>query len=266
MSELDPDPVAHNRLAWDREVDKGNEWSRPVTPEVIAKARAGEWSIVVIGYQPVDPTWFPPDIAACDVLCLASGGGQQGPTLAAAGARVTVFDNSPRQLAQDEMVAEREGLDLRTVLGDARDLGAFADASFDLVVHPVSNLFIPELAPVWRECHRVLRPGGTLLSGFVNPDVYLFDGHVIDTRGELVVRHRLPYSDLTHLEPGERERNWGADAPIEYSHTLTEQIGGQIEAGFAITGFAEAPHHSDATAGWMSGYFATKAVKVTPAG
>ena len=127
------DPVAHNRLAWDREVEEGNEWSRPVGPEVIAKARAGQWSIVLIGYEPVDPTWFPPDIAGRDVLCLASGGGQQGPVLAAAGARVTVFDNSPRQLAQDEMVAAREGLDLRTVLGDARDLSAFPDASFDLI-------------------------------------------------------------------------------------------------------------------------------------
>ncbi|CAL9386587.1 hypothetical protein SUDANB145_01181 [Streptomyces sp. enrichment culture] len=261
MSQTPVDPVAHNRLAWDREVEEGNERSRPVGPEVIAKARDGQWSIVLIGYEPVDPTWFPPDIAGRDVLCLASGGGQQGPVLAAAGARVTVFDNSPRQLAQDEMVAAREGLALRTVLGDARDLSPFPDASFDLVVHPVSNLFIPELSPVWRECHRVLRPGGTLLSGFLNPDVYLFDADSLQARGELVVRHSLPYSDLTHLEPAERERLWGLDAPVEYSHTLTEQIGGQIAAGFAITGFAEAPHHSDATAGWLSGYFATKAVK-----
>lgn len=260
MSEIDP--VAHNRRAWDRQVDEGNEWSRPVGPDVIAKARAGEWSIVLIGYQPVDRGWFPPDLTGLDVLCLASGGGQQGPTLAAAGARVTVFDNSPRQLEQDEMVARREGLDLRTVLGDARDLSAFADGSFDLIVHPVANLFIPELAPVWRECHRVLRPGGTLLSGFMNPDVFLFDAEALESRGELVVRHRLPYSDLTHLEPGERERLWGADAPIEYSHTLTEQIGGQTGAGFAIVGFAEAPHHNDATAGWLPGYYATKAVKL----
>ncbi|WP_270890216.1 class I SAM-dependent methyltransferase [Streptomyces sp. DHE17-7] len=190
MSQTPVDPVAHNRLAWDRQVEEGNEWSRPVGPEVIAKARAGQWSIVLIGYEPVDPTWFPPEIAGRDVLCLASGGGQQGPVLAAAGARVTVFDNSPRQLAQDEMVAAREGLDLRTVLGDARDLSTFPDASFDLVVHPVSNLFIPDLAPVWRECHRVLRPGGTLLSGFLNPDVYLFDAESLEARGELVVRHR----------------------------------------------------------------------------
>ena len=264
MSHDPLDPVAHNRVAWDLQVGEGNEWSRPVGPEVIARARAGQWSIVLIGYEPVDPTWFPSDIAGCDVLCLASGGGQQGPVLAAAGARVTVFDNSPRQLEQDEMVAEREGLDLRTVLGDARDLGALSDGSFDLVVHPVSNLFIPELAPVWRECHRVLRPGGTLLSGFINPDVYLFDAESLEARGELVVRHRLPYSDLTHLEIAERKRLWGLDAPVEFSHTLTDQLGGQIAAGFAITGFAEAPHQSAATAGWLSGYFATRAVRSGP--
>lgn len=261
MTEPITDPVAHNRRAWDREVEQDNEWSRPVTPEVIAKARAGEWSVVLIGYQPVDPSWFPDDLAGRDVLCLASGGGQQGPILAAAGARVTVFDNSPRQLAQDDLVAEREGLSIRTVLGDARDLSVFADASFDLVFHPVSNLFIPELAPVWRECYRVLRPGGTLLSGFMNPDVFLFDAEALESRGELVVRHRLPYSDLTHLDPAERERLWGPESPVEYSHTLTDQIGGQLAAGFVITGFAEAPHHSDATAGWLPGYFATRAVK-----
>ena len=261
MTEPSVDVVAHNRRAWDREVETGNEWTRPVTSEDVARARAGDWSVVLIGYEPVDRGWFPADLAGCDVLCLASGGGQQAPILAAAGARVTVFDNSPRQLAQDELVARRDGLELRTVLGDARDLGAFADATFDLVFHPVANCFIPEVAPVWRECHRVLRPGGTLLAGFNNPDVYIFDAEALDNRGEFVVRHRLPYSDLTHLAPGERERTWGADAPLEYSHTLADQLGGQLAAGFVITGFVEAPHHSNATAGWLPGYFATRAVK-----
>jgi len=36
--------------------------------------------------------------------------------LAAAGASVAVFDNSPRQLGRDEEVAAREGLALETVL------------------------------------------------------------------------------------------------------------------------------------------------------
>ena len=154
------DPVAHNRAAWDREVANDNEWTRPVGPEVVARARAGDWSVVLIGYQPTPRDWFPADLHGAAVLCLASGGGQQGPVLAAAGADVTVFDNSPAQLARDEEVAAREGLALRTVLGDMRDLSAFPDASFDVVFNPVSNVFCPELAPVWRESFRVLRPGG----------------------------------------------------------------------------------------------------------
>jgi SAM-dependent methyltransferase len=253
------DPVAHNRQAWDREVDSGNEWTRPVSPEVIARARAGDWSVVVIGHEPTPREWFPADMSGVDVLCLASGGGQQGPVLAAAGADVTVFDNSPKQLGRDESVAARDGLTLRTVLGDMRDLSAFADASFDVVVNPVSNVFCPELEPVWRECFRVLRPGGTLMVGFVNPDLYIFDVTALDERGELVVRHQVPRSTLD-LDEAERRTAY-RDGPIEYSHSMTAQIGGQLAAGFRLTHLTEAPHHADATAAHLPGYFATRAVK-----
>jgi SAM-dependent methyltransferase len=253
-----PDPVAHNRAAWDREVDTDNEWTRPVGPDVIARARAGDWSVVLIGYEPVPRDWFPASLAGADVLCLASGGGQQGPVLAAAGATVTVLDNSPRQLGRDEEVAAREGLAIRTVLGDMRDLSALADASFDVVFNPVSNVFCPDLAPVWRESFRVLRPGGVLLAGFMNPDVFIFDQAAVD-RGELVVRHRIPYSTLD-LDSDERQQAFG-DGPIEYSHSLTEQLGGQMAAGFVLTHLTEAPHHAGATARYMPGYIATRAVR-----
>ena len=72
-------------------MDNDNEWTRPVGPEVIARARAGDWSVVLIGYQPVPRDWFPAELTDTPVLCLASGGAQQGPVLAAAGAEVTVF-------------------------------------------------------------------------------------------------------------------------------------------------------------------------------
>jgi SAM-dependent methyltransferase len=252
------DPVAHNRVAWDREVDNDNEWTRPVGAETIARARAGDWSVVLIGYEAVPREWFPPDLAGTAVLCLASGGGQQAPVLAAAGATVTSFDNSPRQLARDTEVAAREGLTLRTVLGDMRDLSALPDASFDLIFHPVSNLFCPDLSPVWREAFRVLRPGGVLLAGFMNPDIYIFDMAAVD-RGELMVRHPIPFSTLD-LPAAERERAYG-DGPIEYSHSLTEQIGGQLAAGFALTHLVEAPHHADATAQYLPGYIATRAIR-----
>ncbi|WP_326633461.1 class I SAM-dependent methyltransferase [Nonomuraea fuscirosea] len=253
------DPVAYNRAAWDREVENGNEWTQPVGPEVIARARAGDWSVVLIGHEAVPRDWFPAELAGVEVLCLASGGGQQGPVLAAAGAAVTVLDNSPQQLGRDQEVATREGLAVRTVLGDMRNLSVFPDAGFDVVFNPVSNVFCPDLAPVWRESFRVLRPGGILMAGFLNPDVFIFDVTAMEERGELRVRHPLPFSSLD-LPDAERQRSYG-NGPIEYSHSLAGQIGGQLAAGFTLTHFDEAPHHADATARYMPGYFATRAVK-----
>jgi hypothetical protein len=95
----------------------------------------------------------------------------------------------------------------------------------------------------------------------MNPDVFIFDADASENRGELIVRHQLPYSDLTHLSDAEREQLFGLHAPLEYSHTLTEQIGGQLEAGFVLTSFREAPHHAGPTAAFLPGYFATLAVK-----
>jgi SAM-dependent methyltransferase len=254
----DFDPTTHNRVAWDELVDNDNEWSRPVGPEVIARAREDDWSVVLIGHEPIPHDWFPAELAGVRVLCLASGGGQQGPVLAAAGATVTVFDNSPKQLARDDEVAARDGLELRTVLGDMRDLGVFDDASVDVIMNPVSNLFCPDLTPVWQETFRVLRPGGTLMVGFMNPDVYIFDEVALDRR-ELVVRHQLPFSSLD-LSEADRMRAYGS-GPIEYSHSLTEQISGQLAAGFILTHLTEAPHHADVTAQHLSAYIATRAIK-----
>ena len=124
--------VSYNQDAWDKQVDAGNEWTKPVSSEDIAAAQEGDWEIILTPAKAVPREWFG-DLKGKDVLCLASGGGQQGPILAAAGANITVFDNSPKQLEQDVMVAERDGLELKTVHGDMRDLSAFSDGSFDLI-------------------------------------------------------------------------------------------------------------------------------------
>ncbi|MEZ0276700.1 MAG: class I SAM-dependent methyltransferase, partial [Roseimicrobium sp.] len=153
------DILAYNREAWNRRVAQGNEWTVPVSAEAIARAREGEWSIVLTPLKPVPSDWFP-GLRGKKVLGLAAGGGQQGPLLAAAGAEVTIFDNSPAQLAQDAAVAEREKLSLNTLQGDMADLSVFEDETFDLIVHPCSNCFVPDIKPVWREAFLVLKPGG----------------------------------------------------------------------------------------------------------
>lgn len=250
---------AYNRTAWDNEVERGNEWTQAVGPEVIAAAREGVWEVLLTETKPVPREWFP-ELKALDVLCLASGGGQQAPILAAAGARVTVLDNSPKQLEQDRLVAAREGLTLNAIEGDMTDLSMFADEGFDVVFHPCSNLFIPDVRPVWREAFRVLRRGGCLLAGFVNPVIYIFD-HRLDETGELSVRHPLPYSDLSSLTKEEYQQLLERNEPLEFGHTLADQLGGQTDAGFAITAFYEDRHRTLPIAKYTPTYVATRAVK-----
>ena len=251
----------HNREAWDREVERGNQWTVPVGPEVIEAARRGRWEVLLTNTTPVPEAWFP-DTRGLDVLCLASGGGQQGPVLAAAGANVTVLDNSPKQLAQDRLVAERDSLTLETVQGDMADLSRFDDESFDLVFHPVSNLFAPDVRPVWAEAFRVLRRGGSLLAGFLNPAVYIFDLELADREGELRVRHTLPYADAISLSEEEVRQQVERGEPLEFGHPLEDQIGGQLDAGFLIAGFYEDRHgDDDPIAAHMPTLIATRAIK-----
>ena len=253
------DVLLYNRHAWDRQVERGNRWTVPVSSEAVARARRGDWALVLTPTKTVPADWFPP-LAGLDVLCLASGGGQQGPILAAAGAIVTVLGNSPKQLAQDRRVADREELAVVTLAGDMADLSVFPDARFDLIVHPVSNVFVPDVRPVWREAFRVLRPGGALLAGFTNPVQYLFDDIALE-RGEFRVAHRIPYSDLDSPTEPERARLVEEGRPLEFGHTLGDQIGGQLAAGFVLVGFYEDIDPESILGNYLPSYIATRALK-----
>jgi SAM-dependent methyltransferase len=249
----------YNREAWDREVRAGNPWTRPVESQVIEAARRGDWQILLTPAKPVPRDWFGV-LSGQKVLCLASGGGQQGPVLAAAGAHVVVLDNCPAQLAQDRLVAARDGLDIQLELGRMDDLSRFPDSTFELIIHPVSNLFVPNIRPVWREAFRTLCPRGALLSGFANPVSYLFDPNEVD-RGTFVVRHALPYSDLTSLSREALDEYIKKGEPLEFGHSLDDQIGGQLDAGFVIRGFYEDRWPGHALDKYVPMFMATRAVK-----
>ena len=232
------DLLKYNREAWDRQAENGDRWSVPVDSERVARARTGDWQVVLTPTKPVPRAWFPAEFKGCKLLGLASGGGQQGPLFAAAGAVVSILDNSPGQLALDGEVAKREGLEINLVQGDMADLNQFEDGSVDVVFNPCSNCFAPDLAPVWRECFRVLRPGGVLMTGICNPIMFSFDPELED-KGIFQLKYPIPYSDLTSLNDTERQCHLDKNEPMSFGHSLTQQMGGLIQLGFVVDGFYE---------------------------
>lgn len=238
--------LEYNRQAWNQESRLGSPWSVPVDAKTIQGAKSGDWQVILTPVRPVPIKWFG-DLRDKNVLCLASGGGQQAPVLAAAGANVMSYDLSDEQLEKDRLVAESNNLSLRCLQGDMADLSGLSDENFDLIFHPISNVFVPDVKVVWRECYRVLKRGGALLAGFMNPGFFLFDHDDALASGRLVVKHRLPYSEADSLVD-DQKYDWKAgSSPLQFSHSLESQIGGQIKAGLVITDMYEDYWSDEAT-------------------
>jgi SAM-dependent methyltransferase len=141
------------------------------------------------------------------------------------------------------------------------DLSTFPDDAFDLIFHPVSNLFAPRLQPVWNEAYRVLKPGGVLLAGFMNPLWYIFDFDLMEKEKRMVVRYTIPYSDLEQLPPKRLQEYIDEGDPLEFGHSLEDQIGGQLKAGFALVGFFEDIHPGYVLSEHITSFIATRAIK-----
>ena len=244
-----------NSEAWDRWVEGGNEWSIPISHEEFLHAQKGDWGVLLTPMKPVPKEWFPP-FSGLKILGLASGGGQQMPIFTALGAECTVFDNSARQLESERMVAQREGYQIEAVRGDMTKPLPFHDGSFDLIFHPVSNCYIEEVQPVWNECFRVLRHGGILLAGMDNGLNFLFNDY-----DRLVVENPLPFNPLKN--PALYEEMMKNDDGLQFSHTMEDQIGGQLKAGFRLTDLYEDRDRpgNGRLQDFAPAYLATRAVK-----
>lgn len=210
----------------DRWVENGWEWGVPISQEQFSAAVSGDWQMLLTPVKPVPREWFPP-LRGTKVLGLASGGGQQMPIFAAQGAECTVLDYSERQLESERMVAAREGYAIEIVRADMTKPLPFPDASFDLIFHPVSNCYIEDVQHVWDECFRILRPGGLLMAGLDNGFNFLFGDE-----DDQEIRYSLPFNPLR--DPKLMEELRQSDSGVQFSHTLEEQIRGQIRAGFRL--------------------------------
>lgn len=219
-----------NAQTIDQWVESGWEWGRPISHEDYVNAKNGVWDVKLTPVKAAPHDWFG-ELKGKKLLGLASGGGQQMPIFAALGADCTVFDYSVKQLENEKTVAEREGYSIRIIRGDMTKPLPFEDEEFDLIFHPVSNCYVEDVRPIWKECWRVLKRGGYLISGTSHYMDFIVD------RDEKTIAYPLPFNPLKNPDLMKllQEGNEG----VQFSHTLEELIGGQLEAGFRLLNLYE---------------------------
>ena len=213
-----------------RWIEEGWEWGKPVNHETYINAKNGKWNVLLTPVKSVPHKWFG-EMRGKKLLGLASGGGQQIPIFSALGAECTVLDYSDRQLKSEEEVSKSEGYQVEIVKADMTKPLPFDDESFDIIFHPMSNCYVEKVEPIFKECYRILKKDGILLCGLDTGINY-----IVDTREEKII-NSLPFNPL--INENNRKQLKEEDAGIQFSHSLTEQIGGQLKAGFILTDIEE---------------------------
>lgn len=220
-----------NSEVFDGWVAAGWQWGQPISQKEYIQAKQGDFQLVLTPTKPIPSHWYPENLKELKVLGLAAGGGQQMPILCGLGANCTVLDYSSKQLEQEKLVAEREGYQIEIIQGDMTKKLPFDDESFDLIIHPVSNCYVEEVQPIWQECYRVLKKNGRLLSGLDNGFNYVVD----ETQQKIV--QALPYNPIKN--PSLLLNQDISESGVQFSHTLEEQIRGQLQAGFQLVDLYE---------------------------
>lgn len=229
------DEVAkYNRERWDELSLKDIAYARPWLDLTPANA-----------YERVDPenALGRVSLAGRRVLCLAGGGGQQSAAFALLGAQVTVLDLSDVQLGKDRAAAAHYAVEVRTIQGDMRDLGGFADGAFDIVWHAHSLNFVPDPRPVFCEAARVLRSGGYYRLSYSNPFCH---GMERERAENGCYRLCLPYEDAEVRLPDPRwdfvdgaGRQQAVVGPREFRHKLSTVVNEAFAKGLQLVGFWE---------------------------
>jgi ubiquinone/menaquinone biosynthesis C-methylase UbiE len=218
--------LEHNQRAWDERARRGDRHTKSVVPKHL------------LDPLPIlDPeNWLGGNVRGQRILCLASGGGLQSAMLASAGAIVTVVDISNAMLDQDRAVAGGHNLQILSVQTSMDDLSMFPDASFDIVLQPVSTCYVPDVTPVYREVARVLRDNGLYISQHKQP-ASLQAETLPTARGYIIIE---PAERTGPLPPTLPCAHREADT-LEYLHRWQSLIGTMCRSGFVIEDLVEPP-------------------------
>jgi SAM-dependent methyltransferase len=118
------------------------------------------------------------------------------------------------------------------------DLSMFEPEQFDLVAHPVSTCYVPDIEPVFVQIARVLRPNGLYVSQHKQPmnlqaSLELIHGrYVIET----------PVGQAAKSIPAGQSSLLREPETIEFAHSLDAIVGGICRAGMSIEAISEPDH------------------------
>jgi len=223
-----------NKKWWKKMVKEGCGFTKPwlnLDMKVLQKIAKGEMKNPPEPLNDIYPISILSGVKGKDVLCLASGGGQQSAVFALLGANVTVIDIADGQLEGDKKAASHYGYKVKTIQGDMSDLSMLKDNSFDIVYQAPSMGYIPDVKKVYSEVARVLRSGGLYRVDAANPQSQFVDESSWDGKG---YRVSIPYAV--------KEKQRAEDKNVlEYRHYLDDTFNGLIECGFVIERVEEMP-------------------------
>ena len=211
-----------NRARWEAEVLKKGGFTVPwldLDRADILKYAEDRLDPVPYDLYQIYPAYLLRDVAHKDVLCLASGGGQQSAVFSLLDACVTVIDFTQGQLDGDITAAKHYGYSVETVCANIRNLSEIEDASFDLVYQGPSMSWVPSVHEIYSGVSRIIRPGGQYRVDFGNPA-----NHSLEWDGEF-------YRVTEHYT--ERIYRY-SDGAFDFRHCLSDIFNGLVDNGFRI--------------------------------
>ncbi|AZN43239.1 class I SAM-dependent methyltransferase [Paenibacillus albus] len=163
--------------------DSWNEWAdtwylRYRTDEAIAKIISNPAS----AFHPVTYALIRevfPSLEGKRVCVPSSGDNHAVYAFHLLGAKVTSCDISEKQIERSAAIARRHGWDIEFIVDDTMQLGSVADGAYDLVY--TSNgvhVWIHDLDAMYRNIHRILKPGGCSVMFDIHPFMRPFSGEV----------------------------------------------------------------------------------------
>jgi SAM-dependent methyltransferase len=171
-------------------------------------------------------------VAGKTVLEVGCGSAPCARWLVGQGARVAALDLSAGMLGHARRLNDVTGITVPLVRANAERL-PFATGSFDIACSAFGAIpFVADVRPVFREVHRVLRPGGRWVFAVTHPIRWIFP----DDPGPEGLRVIGSYFDRTpYLEVDET----GQATYVEHHRTMGDYVRALVDTGFVLEDLTE---------------------------